>query len=438
MGIALPYPFFLSVELKEVNHMSSDHKTMNKQHTTPLILNGKPENQDVRFLEKVSLTSLPRQKDKEKLYDEDWIQNLIHNNPRILPVEELESAFFPLYPVCRELKTPAGYLDNLFVSENGSLTLVECKLWRNPEARREVVGQALDYAKEFAGWQYEDLSQAIQDTTGASGNVLFDVVASEVEELHETTFVDSVSKNLSRGRFLILIVGDGIREGVENISNFLQKHAGLDFTFGLVELGLFKVPEEEKYIIQPRVLARTYTIERAVIRVEGIQVKIESPETQNISYNTSGRRTNISEGQFYEELSTVNSTVAQELKTFVDDLTGLDITPVFGASSLNLRWFPEENLKMNFGSIFKTGKVDTGVSNWIPEKIGKVTLGHNYQRKLAGLIAGAHVREHEKPSCWEVHRQNQRIQISDLLSVKNEWKKVISETQTEILEVLSS
>ena len=25
--------------------------------------------------------------------------------------------------------------------------LIECKLWRNPEARREVVGQILDYAK---------------------------------------------------------------------------------------------------------------------------------------------------------------------------------------------------------------------------------------------------------------------------------------------------
>ncbi len=99
----------------------------------------------------------------------------------------------------------------------------------------------MDYAKEFASCQYEDLSQAIQETTGSSSNLLFDTVAKEVGELDEATFVDSVSRNLARGRFLILIVGDGIREGVENISNFLQKHAGLDFTFGLVELGLYKM-----------------------------------------------------------------------------------------------------------------------------------------------------------------------------------------------------
>lgn len=98
------------------------------------ILNGRPESQNVQLLEPVNL-SFRSSQGEQKLYDEGWIQNLIHNNPSILPVGELEPAFFPLYPVCRELKTSAGYLDNLFVSENGSLTLVECKLWRNPEAR---------------------------------------------------------------------------------------------------------------------------------------------------------------------------------------------------------------------------------------------------------------------------------------------------------------
>ncbi len=34
--------------------------------------------------------------------------------------------------------------------------LVEAKLWRNPEARRKVIGQILDYAKELSRWNYED------------------------------------------------------------------------------------------------------------------------------------------------------------------------------------------------------------------------------------------------------------------------------------------
>lgn len=415
---------------------------MNKQHTVPLILNGRPESQNVQLLEPVNLGFRSSQ-GEQKLYDEGWIQSLIHNNPSILPIGELEPAFFPLYPVCRELKTPAGYLDNLFVSENGSLTLVECKLWRNPDARREVIGQALDYAKEFAGWQYEDLAGAIQETTGVSGNHLFDTVAQQVEDLDEADFVDSVSKNLSRGRFLILIVGDGIREGVENISNFLQKHAGLDFTFGLVELGVFKIPESENYIIQPRILARTYTIERAVIRVEERIGKIdtitESTENKKVSHKSSGRRTNISEEQFYDEITDSSSKqLAEELKAFVDRLSVIDIVPGYGASSLNLRWSPDGNLKFNFCSISKTMTIDTSVFNWTLDSLGKISIGHEYQQKLASIIPNAYVREHENRAHYEVRKYNKRIEISDLLTQKDRFVDIIKETQQKIIKSLSS
>ena len=409
---------------------------MSKQHTCPLLLDGKPEKHNIQKLQKVFLGLHQNNKNK-KLYDENWIQNLIHNNPAILPVEELEPAFFPLYPVCRELKTPAGYLDNLFVSENGSLTLVECKLWRNPEARREVIGQALDYAKEFANWQYEDLSKAIIESTGKTGNVLFQTISKEIPELNESTFVDSVSRNLARGRFLILIVGDGIREGVENISNFLQKHGGLDFTFGLVELGFFKIPDAEKYIIQPRILAKTCTIERAIIRAEGLNINLETPSNKNISYKKSGKRTTISEEQFYEELSKYDKNAVEQLKKFIEELVDLDIYPVFGSSSLNLRWLPEEHLKMNFGSIHKTGVVDTGPCNWVPGKIGAINIAHNYQEQLANIISGANVRKHEKPSCWEVHKNNKKIKLLDFLSKTSQLKELISKTQKEIQSVLS-
>ncbi len=409
---------------------------MKKQHTTPLIISGKPENRNILSLEKVSLTL---SSDGPKLYDEDWIQDLIHNNPLVLPVEELEPAFFPLYPVCRELKTPAGYLDNLFVSANGSLTLVECKLWRNPEARREVVGQALDYAKEFASWQYEDLAQAIKETTNSGGNMLYDSVASDIDGLDEATFVDSVSKNLRRGRFLILIVGDGIREGVENISNFLQKHAGLDFTFGLVELGLFKIPEQEQYIVHPRILARTYTVERAVIRAEGAEVKIEAPRNnESVSHKSTGRSTSISEEQFFENIAEIDKDSSEKLKEFVtsQSLSDLNIIPGYGGSSLNLRWSPDGNLNINFSCIKKSGAVDTSLANWNLNKLGIVHLAHEYQRKLASIMPGSYVREHENPEHWEVHKNNKRIQISDLLPVEENWVNIIKETQENIMSSL--
>lgn len=76
-------------------------------------------------------------------FSEDRLQKLIFECPQLLPISALEPNFTEIIPVCRELPTPAGPLDNLFVTPQGNLILVECKLWRNPEARRKVIAQIL-------------------------------------------------------------------------------------------------------------------------------------------------------------------------------------------------------------------------------------------------------------------------------------------------------
>ena len=83
-------------------------------------------------LEKISLHS--------RLYTEDWIQDICFNNPNLLPVGELEPTFAGMIPICRELSTESGSIDLVYVNESGFITIGECKLWRNPEARRKVIG----------------------------------------------------------------------------------------------------------------------------------------------------------------------------------------------------------------------------------------------------------------------------------------------------------
>jgi hypothetical protein len=198
-------------------------------------------------------------------FDEAWLQRLIMRHPGLLPVDQIEPAFNTLVPICVELPTRSGYVDNLFVTPAGDLAVVECKLWRNPEARREVIAQIIDYAKELSTWSYETLQNAIdrtkplEDPDDKTERSLFHL-ASAHGEVDEVAFHDAVSRNLKRGRFLLLIVGDGIREGVEGIAEFLQQHAGFHFTLAFVEIALFKAPGG--YIAQPRVLARTRNIDR--------------------------------------------------------------------------------------------------------------------------------------------------------------------------------
>src|SRR5690606_37664268 len=136
-------------------------------------------------------------------YDEQWLQHLIHAHPELLPIAEIEPAFAPAIAVCIELPTPKGYIDNFFVTPTGNLLFAECKLWRNPEARRQVVAQVMDYVESVTSWGYSDLEQAVSRAQLPNGGRpqkgLYDLVGAE-QELDEAEFVDAVSRNLRLGR----------------------------------------------------------------------------------------------------------------------------------------------------------------------------------------------------------------------------------------------
>lgn len=183
------------------------------------------------------------------------IQALVHAHPGSLPIAEIDPMFAGAVPVCTELNTPAGAIDNLLITPSGLPVLVECKLWRNPEGRREVVGQILDYAKELTRWSSSDLQREVSRRLKRDGNPLLDLMRVIDPRLDEVQFNDALTANLRRGRFLLLIVGDGIREGVKAIAEYLQAHAGLHFSLGLVEMPIHLMPDGAR-LVAPRVLAR--------------------------------------------------------------------------------------------------------------------------------------------------------------------------------------
>lgn len=220
-----------------------------RQHAAPLLI---PSGQSLgTTLERVETNS------------EADVQELVHNHPEILPIAEIDPSFLGLVPVCRELNTPAGPVDNFMITPSGLPVLIECKLWRNPQARREVVGQALDYAKELTRWTSADIER---EAKRRGVDNLFLKVCAGTPEANEADFHDALSANLARGRCLLLIVGDGIREGVEAIFEHLRQQAALHFSLGLVELPVFELPDGSRLVL-PRVLARTALEIRQVIEL---------------------------------------------------------------------------------------------------------------------------------------------------------------------------
>ena len=101
----------------------------------------------IKGLEKPA-TKLKQLSLSNRTFDESWLQELIYNNPGLLPAGEIDSNYSKLIPLGREISTPSGSIDNLYVTPKGNLCLVETKLWRNPEAHR-MLAQLIDYAKTW-------------------------------------------------------------------------------------------------------------------------------------------------------------------------------------------------------------------------------------------------------------------------------------------------
>jgi len=203
--------------------------------------------------------------------DEKWLRDILFQYPELLPVADIDPAYKGLTPLCTELRMGAGgtnRLDLAFINPDGKLVLVECKLWRNPEARRKVVAQILDYARVIQSWSYADLQRQVSAASNGKGqgNLPFELVRQQHPQLQERRFIDQTQLAMRAGRFLLIIVGDGIREDVDAMAQLINRNAASGFSFGLVEVALYDL-EERGLLVQPRVIVKTKIIERTVVVV---------------------------------------------------------------------------------------------------------------------------------------------------------------------------
>ncbi|MBA4385989.1 MAG: hypothetical protein C0410_14720 [Anaerolinea sp.] len=203
----------------------------------------------------------------KNLFSESWLQELIQSNPQILPVDDIEPVFWPLVSIGREIPTRSGPIDNLFISESGYPVLVETKLWRNSEAKREVIAQALDYAGELSKWSFEDLDQAARKRNNKG---VLDLIQESISDLdlEKIPSEDDIAKNLRLGRILILIVSDHIRNSLIDMLEYVNKNPHLATNVGLVELKCYQMPENEADIfVVPNIVAKTEIVERSIVQV---------------------------------------------------------------------------------------------------------------------------------------------------------------------------
>jgi hypothetical protein len=352
-------------------------------------------------------------------FAENLLQEIIHSDPSVLPVEELEPSFSDLRPVCQELPLANGtkYIDNLLVNPDGRICIVECKLWRNPEAVRMVVAQILDYAAELSNLSYEQLEETVAKVLGRKklDCLLQTVLGDAPGDEQKVAFIDAVSRSLRTGSFLLLIVGDGIRSGLQQIAGLLQNRA-LGFSLGLIELAIYGNGTTGPFYIQPRLLLRTETVTRTVFVSDR---EVAGPTIKSVS--EPGKPTTISEEDFYRALGSVDPGYPSTVSDLLDKVRAVGCQPELKRTYVIYADIPSGG-SLNLGQITRDGNVSIwGTASRDPQ-IG-APVGKTYMDSVVNILPGADIKDSsDNRGNWYVRfKGRSTIPLKELLSRESEW-----------------
>ena len=357
-----------------------------------------------------------------------FIQSLIHDHPSLIPMAEIEPAFSPLISVCKELPTPAGYLDNLWITPWGGLVFGEAKLVRNPQARREVIAQALDYARAVADWTFDDLEAAVRKALKQPTFRLWTLVEAETD-LTEDQFTDAVQRRLRTGQLLLLIIGDGIQEGVEALTSHLQLHAGLHVGLALLDLSLWR-SIDGGLIVVPRVPMRTVLIERGIVRLATDHARIDPPNTATVRSAASPMPTTSSEAEFFDKLAIKRPELVAPLQAFLTDLIEIGIAPEVGRT-VKLLFSPNPETTATAGHIEASGKVWVQGAAAAANRLGRPDAGEKYLEAVAELIDGQ-IRRYDKSAPEVVDAAGKGSDLANLLARGEEWTSAIAKLMARL------
>ena len=350
-------------------------------------------------------------------------------------MDEIEPGIGHLIPVCMELPLRVGSVDNLFITPEGNLVIVEVKLWGNPEARRQVVAQTLEYATALFKLDYSELEAAVRkaDFDGAERPEHLYSMVDGADASPESEFADRVSRNLRDGRVVVLIVGDEIRPAAGEFVAALQAHANFHFTFALIEMPVYTLRgtnAANEYVVMPRTLLKTVEVQRFTIRTEGGATVVRDEGIDEREARKPSRRSTISSKEFSEAMRERSpDDVPDKLMQFLDDVAAIDVRVEYLAA-LNLKWDQPAGKPVNLGTVTRSGEIWTDATSWTVDR----DLAEEYNRRLAQLFGGK-VRQgttKKVPRLWVARHDGTPFRIEDVADRLSAWTGIIEEFQSAV------
>lgn len=158
--------------------------------------------------------------------NEDELQALLQSDSAELipPDPSLDE---PFVAYVRELWTAAGPIDLVGIGSSGSITVMECKLARNQQIRREVVGQVLDYASAIAEMDFTSFVGAFKTAAGRDPfETLRALDAGDEPAFDEEACRAEIARRLADGDLRLLIAVDEIDADLRRIIQYVNRLAG--------------------------------------------------------------------------------------------------------------------------------------------------------------------------------------------------------------------
>lgn len=162
---------------------------------------------------------------------ENYLQEYVAANPNTLPLHEIDENI-KLLVLAREFPTGSGPIDALGIDADGSLYIIETKLYKNAD-KRTVIAQMLDYGASL--WSnYNDpadfitkLDEAVDKrfSTGFSQK-LQDFYGLEAEAA--TEIIERAKQNIREGRFRFVVLMDRLDKRLKDLITFVNQNSRFD------------------------------------------------------------------------------------------------------------------------------------------------------------------------------------------------------------------
>lgn len=202
----------------------------------------------------------------EVLEDEAQLQEIVKENPDLLPVDEFEVTG-SLMVVGRETTLPSGAPDLLCLTGGGDLLVMEFKTGSQNSDYRRVLAQLLDYGSDLWQMSYEEFESTVAVRYFSSGYCSDGrlVGKSSIEaaaraywpnfsDAEIVSLRENLSQRLSAGAFCYVIVAQRFTPSMEKTTEYLNA-ATSEARFYAVELVRFAAERfsafEARMVIKP-------------------------------------------------------------------------------------------------------------------------------------------------------------------------------------------